>query len=184
MTHQIYLIAPPDVPAARLAPALAAALAREPAAAVLLPRGLRSERDYRELVTAVAPAAQATGAAVLIEGEPGLVRMLKADGLHVTGGPRAIAEATAALKPDFIVGAGNLKTRHAAMDAGEAGVDYVLFGPLSGHIAAAERELAGWWAETMEIPGVLSDPQATREEFDAAGCEFIGLTLEVAETAQ
>lgn len=183
MTTDIYLIAPPDMAPGPLVERLGRVLATPNVAALLLPRGTRSENAYKDLVKAATPAAQAAGAAVLIEGEPGLVRMLGVDGLHVTGGIGAVRAALEALKPDYIVGAGDLRSRHDAMQKGEAGVDYVLFGPLSGPISAADRELAGWWAETMEVPGVLSDPEATADNFDAAGCEFIGLGISALEPA-
>lgn len=176
MTAQIYLIAPPDAEAKTFGAQLNPALQLSDVVALLLPRGVRSDNAYKDFVKAVAPAAQAAGLAVLIEGEPGLVRMLGADGLHVSGGTGDVRAAMTVLKPDFIVGAGDVHSRDEAMAAGEAGVDYILFGPLSGPIAAPQRDLARWWAETMEIPGVLSDPDATASSFDAAGCEFIGLS--------
>ena len=182
MNAEIYLIAPPDAEAAPLVSALRNG--RVTAAALLLPRGNRSERSYRELVKAVGPVAQNAGTAVLIEGEPGLVRLLGADGLHVTGPAAEVDAAIAALKPQMIVGAGAIRSRHDAMTKAELGVDYILFGPLSGAIGDGERELARWWAETMEIPSVLSDPNATPEAYDAEGCEFIGLGTGVLEPAR
>ena len=62
-----------------------------------------------------------------------------------------------------------------AMEAGELDIDYVFFGPLSGPIEPAARELARWWAETMTVPSVLSDPLADLATADAEGCEFIAL---------
>ena len=177
MAPQIFLISPADAAAAAFASALAPILARSGASALLLRRGEQPENAYEALVKAVAPIAQAQGCAVLIEGEPGLARTLGADGLHVAGGPNAVKEAIAALKPALIVGAGGVHSRHDAMVLGELGADYILFGPLSGTIADAEREMARWWSTTMEIPGVLSDPQADIESYDAEGCEFIGLNI-------
>lgn len=171
----VFLIAPPDADPAPLADTLSRVLERVPATVLLLTRGQRSERDYRALVKAVAPAVQARNVAVLVEGEPGLVRLLGADGLHVTAGPAALAEAVDALKPDFIVGAANLATRHDAMEAGEHDIDYVFFGPLSGPIEPAARDMARWWAETMTVPSVLSDPEADPATADDAGCEFIAV---------
>jgi thiamine-phosphate pyrophosphorylase len=183
MTTQIYLIAPPDAEAEPFSKALARVLQGTAAAALLLPRGARGDNTYKVFVKAVAPAAQAAGAAVLIEGEPGLVRTLGVDGLHVAGTVAAVREAIAALKPGHIVGVGDVLSRHDAMSKGELDIDYILFGPLSGHIDAADRELAYWWAETMEVPSVLSDPAAAAS-FDAAGCEFIGLGLGALERAE
>jgi thiamine-phosphate pyrophosphorylase len=177
MTPDIYLIAPADAEPEALRRQLTSTVGRARVAALLLPRGTRAEGDYRALVKAVVPDAQAADIAVLIEGEPGLVRTLKADGLHVNGPLAAVREAVEALKPDLIVGAGGVRTRDEAMQKAEAGVDYILFGPLSGPISAAERDLARWWAETMEVPSVLSDPEADPTSYDAAGCEFIGLSV-------
>jgi thiamine-phosphate pyrophosphorylase len=184
MTTKILMIAPGDASAAAITAALDATRGRSAIDALLLPRGTRDERSYRELVKAVVPPAQQQETAVLIEGEPGLVRTLGADGLHVSGGAEAIAEAVAALHPQQIVGSGGIDSRHAAMTAGELGADYILFGPLSGPISDQQRELARWWAETMEIPSVLSDPDAAIDSFDAAGCEFIGLRLPLEEPAR
>ena len=79
------------------------------------------EGSYKALVKAVVGKAQAAGVAVLIEGDPGLVRMLGADGLHVEGDVSDVKAATAALKPDYIVGAGRSTSRHDAMSKGELG---------------------------------------------------------------
>jgi thiamine-phosphate pyrophosphorylase len=181
MATEIFLIAPADAEPARLAETLRDGLARMPAAALLLQRGGQAEHAYKQLVKTALPIAQAAGTAVLVEGDPGLVRLLGADGLHVAGNIDAVAAAIAALKPDQIVGAGGVRSRDDAMAKGELGVDYILFGPLSGAISTTERELAQWWAETMEIPSVLSDPEAGTGRYDAAGCEFIGLGTAVLE---
>jgi thiamine-phosphate pyrophosphorylase len=176
MIAELYLIAPADAEAGALVDMLKPILATAEIAALLLPRGERSAEAYATLVRSVAPLAQAAGAAVLLEGEPGIVRTLGADGLHVGGSVAAVRAAMAALKPDFIVGAGPVTSRDEAMTKGELGLDYIMFGPLSGAIAATDREMAAWWAETMEIPGVLSDPQTIAGGADAAGCEFLALS--------
>jgi thiamine-phosphate pyrophosphorylase len=176
MTAQIFLIAPADTDAPSCLRKLDEALAASPVAALLLPRGQRSEGSYKALVKAVTPRAQGAGVAVLIEGEPGLVRTLGADGLHVEGDVGDLKAATSALKPDYIVGAGQIASRHDAMSKGELGPDYVFFGPLSGPRDPAQREMARWWAEIMEVPSVLSDPAATAETATAEGAEFIGLS--------
>jgi thiamine-phosphate pyrophosphorylase len=175
MTAQIFLIAPADADAAGCMQKLDEALAAAPVSVLLIPRGRRSEGGYKAVVKAVVGKAQAAGVAVLIEGDPGLVRMLGADGLHVEGDVGDVKAATAALKPDYIVGAGNVASRHDAMSKGELGPDYIFFGPLSGARDPEQREMARWWAEIMEIPSVLSDPSATADSATAEGGEFIGL---------
>lgn len=184
MSAEIYLIAPTDIPLARLTPALTAALAQNEVAALLLPRGELAENAYKNLAKAIIPLAQAQGAAVLVEGEPGLVRLLGADGLHVTGGVKTVKDALSSLKPDLIVGVGDIRSSDDAMRKGELGIDYILFGPLSGSISPEAREMAQWWAQTMEIPSVLSDPEASTQSYEAGDCEFIGLPLTVPETVK
>jgi thiamine-phosphate pyrophosphorylase len=162
---QLFLIAPDDAEPAAFLPALEAALQAARVDALLLPRGDRAEGGYKAFVKAVAPPAQAAGAAVLVEGEPGLVRLLGADGLHVMGGVGAVKAAVEALKPDFIVGAADIGSRHDAMSKAELGVDYVFFDSRPG-----QPELAQWWAETMEVPAVLVEPPpAVPVEFAAYG---------------
>jgi thiamine-phosphate pyrophosphorylase len=184
MSADLFLIAPTDLPSDALSTALKATFAEREVAALLLPRGALAENAYKTLVKAIAPMAQEHGAAVLIEGEPGWVRLLGADGLHVTGDIKLVREAVEALKPNMIVGVGDVNTRDDAMDKGELEVDYILFGPLSGAISAQAREMARWWAETMEIPSVLSDPASDYAAYNAEGCEFIGLGLKLPETAR
>src|SRR5690606_35723341 len=103
---QIYLIAPAGAEPASFAESLASALAAAPVAALFLPKGDSAENAYKALVKAVAPVAQARDCAVLIEGEPGWVKTLGADGLHVLGSGKALAvarNAAAMLKPAAIV---------------------------------------------------------------------------------
>ena len=183
MTPELYLIAPPDADAERLAASLPQLLEAAPIAALLLRRGERSLGDYEALVRRVAPLAQEAGTAVLIEGEPKLAVALGVDGLHVEGSAADLKAAMGALKPDLIVGAGGIGSRHEAMSKGELGPDYIMFGPFSGAMAPETRELAGWWSEAIEIPSVLSDPEATPETADAAGCEFLALGESVFEAA-
>lgn len=182
MQTQIFLIAPADAETAAFAAELKTLLETHEVSALLLPRGNRAENAYKDFAKAIVPIGQAGGAAVLLEGAPGLVKMLGADGLHVSGADiEATREAVEALRPKMIVGVGDVSSRDDAMALGELEVDYILFGPLSGSISAPEREMAQWWAETMEIPSVLSDPEAGPANYDAGDCEFIGLPLTLPE---
>lgn len=184
MSAQIFLVAPANLSAERLVSAIVATTDRYPVSALLLQRGELAENAYKALAKAVIPAAQKRNVAVLVEGDPGLVRLVGADGLHVSGGIKAVRDAVDVLKPDLIVGVGDIGTRHDAMQKAELAIDYILFGPLSGAISEPERELAHWWAETMEVPSVLCDPDADLSAFDSAGCEFIGLALPVDASAK
>ncbi len=185
MQTQIFLIAPADAETGAFAAQLKSLLDTHEVSALLLRRGNRAENAYKDFARTIVPIGQAGGAAVLLEGAPGLVKMLDADGLHVADADiEAVREAVEALRPGMIVGVGDVATRDDAMALGELEVDYILFGPLSGSTKPAARDMARWWAETMEIPSVLSDPEAGFDSFDAAGCEFIGLAMPALETAK
>jgi thiamine-phosphate pyrophosphorylase len=179
MAAQLFLIAPPSAEPRAFALALKALLTTTEVAALLVPRGDRPLEAFEACVRAAAPIAQAAGCAVLIEGDAAHAKALGVDGVHIEGPVPAIKAAIATLKPDMIVGVGGIATRHDAMTRGELNIDYIMFGPLSGATAPEMRELAGWWAETMEIPSVLSDPEAVGATANNEGCEFLALSTSI-----
>jgi thiamine-phosphate pyrophosphorylase len=175
-TPQLYLITPPDAEPERFPATLMAVLNAAEFSALLVARGAMDDAAYAKLAAAAINVGQGAGCAVLVENDAALARRLGADGVHVTDGPAALKAAVAALKPAMIVGAGNLHSRHDAMTAGEMEIDYVFFGPIDGQPDAAAAELAEWWAQTFEIPAVLSQPDAAAETVDARGAEFLALS--------
>lgn len=184
MTAQTFLITPVIDDAAGFAPLLRATLERTGAVSVLLRLVPSDERAAVNRVKLLAPVAQALGAAVLVENEPAVAIRGGADGVHVAGDAAALRAAIDRLKPDRIVGAGRLATRHAAMEAGEAGADYVMFGepfpgpggaeawpPLDGILARA-----AWWTPIFETPCVACAPSAEAvAALAATGAEFVAL---------
>jgi thiamine-phosphate pyrophosphorylase len=174
---RLYLVTPAlaDVQAAAdlIGPALAAA----DVAAVLLRLAAADERTLINRVKEIAPMVQERGAALLIDGHAGLVARAGADGAHLAG-IAAVQEAVAALKPERIVGAGGLASRHDAMVAAESGADYVMFGEpdATGKRPSFEaiRERVEWWAEVFEIPCVAY-AASIAEIGELAAAEFIAL---------
>ena len=145
------------------------------ASVCLIERHNLSDIDYQALVLEIAPLAQSHECALLLDNSPALVRDLKADGVHITSGQREFVEAANALKPDFIVGAGNINSRHEAMLRGEAGADYLSFGAPGQTPDTGQLTLADWWAEMFEIPCVLFHPLTPLDRLVPIRCEFIGL---------
>jgi thiamine-phosphate pyrophosphorylase len=176
MAPQLYLITPPNAAPDSLLPMLMAVLSAAPFSALLVPRGEMNEAAYGKLVAAAVNVGQGAGCAVLVENDIAVAKRLGADGVHVTGGPAALKAAVAALKPAMIVGAGGLHSRHDAMTAGEMDIDYVFFGGTDGRADAQAADLAEWWAQTFEVPAVLSQPDATAESANARGAEFLALS--------
>ncbi len=177
MAPQIYLITPADPDLVEFPRRLMAVLAGPEVAAILVQRGTMGDEDYSRLSERVVQIGQAAGAAVLLENDVELARRLGADGVHVSeGGTKAIRAAVDGLKPNGIVGAGAVSSRHDAMSFGELDVDYVFFGPVGGAPDKDAAEFAQWWAETFEIPAVHSDPAAQPGAITATGAEFIALS--------
>jgi thiamine-phosphate pyrophosphorylase len=176
---RLYLVTPRIDDAAAFLPDLATALRRADPAAVLLRLSEADERTLINRVKTLCPLVQEKGSAVLIDGHADLVARAGADGAHLTGIPEFTA-ALERLKPERIVGAGGLATRHDAMVAAETGADYVMFGepgPSGARPAFdAVTERVAWWAEVFEIPCVAF--AASADEIGPlvdAGADFIAL---------
>ena len=177
MAPQLYLITP-DTPNPEQFPRqLMSVLSGPEVAALLVRRGSMDEARYAGLAERLIQIGQAAGAAVLLEDDAALAKSLGADGVHVsTGGTKALRAAIEIIKPDGIVGAGNVRSRHDAMSFGELDVDYVMFGPLGGATDPQAAELAQWWAETFEVPAIHSDPAAEPAMVADTRVEFIALS--------
>ncbi|UZF90208.1 thiamine phosphate synthase [Bosea sp. NBC_00550] len=177
---RLMLVTPPVEDAEAMAFRLMQAMAGGDVAAVVLRLSPGDDRSRIERVKRLAGPVQANNVALVVEDSALVATRGGADGVHLTGGPEAIAEARSSLRNERIVGAGNLRARHDAMDVGEAGVDYVMFGEprADGSVPplAAVIERAGWWAEIFETPCVAYAPDA--ESIAAlveTGAEFLAL---------
>ncbi|MET3355156.1 UNVERIFIED_ORG: thiamine-phosphate pyrophosphorylase [Xanthobacter viscosus] len=161
-------------PALRPDAAAAAVRAGDVAAVVLrMPEGAPDIAHLR----AVAEAIQTHDAAVLVDGPATLAAAAGLDGVHVSD-LRGLDAALRALKPQAIVGAGGITTRHDAMEAGEGGADYVFFGALEPPAAASAEtlDLVNWWAEVFEVPCVgLAATLDEAEALAGAGADFVAL---------
>jgi thiamine-phosphate pyrophosphorylase len=174
---RLYLATPEVDDPSQLVAGLPGLLAGTKVAAVLVRLKPTDQRTMISRVKALAPAIQASGAAVLLDGHVELVARAGADGAHLTG-IAAMEDALPSLKPDRIAGVGGLTTRHDSMAAGELGADYVLFGEPDARAqrpsveAIAER--LQWWAELFEPPCVgFAASREEAYEFAAAGADFV-----------
>lgn len=177
---RLMLVTPPVADAEAMSFRLMQAFAGGDVAAVLLRLTDGDDRSRIERVKRLAGPVQSSNVALVVEGTALVATRGGADGVHLTDGPEAIAEARSSLRDERIIGAGHLRARHDAMDVGEAGVDYVMFGEprADGSMPplAAVVERAAWWAEIFETPCVAYAPDA--ESVPAlveTGAEFIAL---------
>ncbi|PTM94374.1 thiamine phosphate synthase [Mycoplana dimorpha] len=150
-------------------------------ASVILPQYGLEDSLFQQHAEALVPVIQHAGAAALIAGDTRVAGRARADGLHVTGGLEALAEAMEKHSPKLIVGAGHAKDRHMALEVGELAPDYIFFGKIGGDIKPEAHQknlaLAEWWASMVEVPCIVmggTDPQSALAVAET-GAEFVAL---------
>jgi len=146
LSPRLFLVAP-ELPAARLADCLAAACSAGDVASLVVPPSLAK---------GIVPLAQAKGVAVLTTGDPRNAARFGCDGIHIDATEVSVADARASVGQDRIVGAFAGASRHFAMEAAEAGADYIAFAQ-TRHPPGGEPIIA-WWSDLFEIPCVAFDP--------------------------
>ena len=96
--------------------------------------------------------------AVVIEDHFLLVQKHGLDGVHLSDGPRNIRKARKVLEKESIVGSYCGNSKHNGLTAGEAGADYISFGPLGNTTlkdgTIANSDLFTWWSTMIETPVV------------------------------
>ncbi|MFO6463177.1 thiamine phosphate synthase [Jannaschia sp. KMU-145] len=160
---QIYLVTPPEIDAG-FADTLAAILDTYDIACLRLDLATRDEDRVIRAADALREVAHARDVPLVVTDHAGLVERLGLDGVHLTD-PRGLRKLRADWGGDPIIGAFCGASRHDGMGAGEAGADYVAFGPAGatalGHGERADAELFAWWSQMIELPvvaeGALDD---------------------------
>jgi thiamine-phosphate pyrophosphorylase len=118
--------------------------------------------------------------AFIVESSVGLAKRLGADGVHLGQDDADAREARAILGPSVQIGVSCLDSRHLAMEAGEAGADYVSFGAFhpSTTVDATHHpdpSILSWWTALFEIPCVAIGgvTPGNAAPLVAAGADFL-----------
>ncbi len=155
-------------------------------ASVILTGDLKDPKAYTSAAKPLVAMVQAMNIAALVVGDTQFVGHTGADGLHVEFHGKAEEELEAivdALKPDYIVGVGDIRARHDVISAAEYDIDYVLFGnpfgtQAKGNELAKIQEFTSWWAEIMELPCVaIAIDESSANVLQELNPEFIGRFL-------
>jgi thiamine-phosphate pyrophosphorylase len=158
-THcQLYLISPLDVGGdfpARLEEALSAG----PVAAFQFRVKGIDQHEAARLAEPLQAICAAHEAAFIVNDDVALAKRLKADGVHLGQGDGDPKEARHLLGPEAQIGVTCHDSRHLAMEAGEAGADYVAFGAFFPTTTKAvehhpQPEILTWWQGLFELPCV------------------------------
>jgi thiamine-phosphate pyrophosphorylase len=180
---RLYLITPPKLDAKGFAETLKRALGAGDVASLQLRLKDVSDDGIRRAAETLLPIAQRAGVAFILNDRPDLAAELACDGVHVGQDDAGVAEARAVIGKGGIVGATCHDSRHLAIEAAEAGADYVAFGaffPTATKDGAtpADIETLRWWAEMMVVPcvaigGITVDNAAPLVE---AGADFLAVS--------
>lgn len=182
---QLYLVSPEGIDAGFVEP-LERALAGGPVAAFQL--RLKNVSDDHILATAAAlmPVCAEHEVAFLLNDRMDLAARLGCDGVHLGQSDGDPAVARALLGPRAQIGRTCHDSRHLAMEAGEAGADYVAFGafyPTSTHTTAyrPNPSILSWWSTLSGIPSVAIGgiTLANARPLIAAGADFIAVVSAV-----
>lgn len=186
---RLYLISPPRIAPADFAGVLKDALKGGDVASFQLRLKGVSDDEIRRATDALRPIVQANGTAFILNDRPDLAAELGCDGVHVGQEDAAYADARKLL-PGGIVGVTCHDSRHLAMEAGEAGADYVAFGAFFATRTKepktqANIELLRWWGEMMVVPCVAIGgiTVANAPALVEAGADFLAVAAGVWEHA-
>lgn len=184
---RLYLVTPPAIPDLdAFAGQLEAALSAGDVAAVQLRLKGASDDEVGRAVARLKPVCAAHEAALILNDRPDLARATGCDGVHVGQDDMPVAEARRVMGPDAMIGATCHDSRHLAMEAAEAGADYVAFGAFfpTDTKATTHRpdpvELT-IWQETMETPCVAIGGITVENAagLAAAGADFVAVSAGV-----
>lgn len=97
--------------------------------------------------------------AFIVNDSMNLAKRLGADGVHLGQQDGSVQEARALLGPGAQIGVTCHDSRHLAMEAGEAGADYVAFGAFyptttKPSLYRPDPPILSWWSSLFEIPCV------------------------------
>ncbi len=180
---RLYLITPPTVDdTLAFAARLEEALSGGDVAALQIRLKDAPDGHIAAVAGAAIELARPRGVAVIMNDRPDLAARLDCDGVHVGQQDASYAEARRAVGPGRIVGVTCHASRHLAMEAAEAGADYVAFGAFFATATKeaktrADPEMLTIWQETMQTPCVAIGgiTAANARELAAAGADFLAV---------
>ena len=158
MRCRLYLITPPGI-TANFTAELAAALDAGDVACVQLRLKDVDDDAIRRATDLLRPVVHDRDVGLIMNDRPDLAAELGCDGVHVGQQDAAYEDARRLVGGDAIAGVTCHASRHLAMEAADAGADYVAFGAFyesntKQRKFAAEPEILSWWQGIMTAPCV------------------------------
>jgi thiamine-phosphate pyrophosphorylase len=182
-TTRLYLITPPALDPDPFARELEDALSGGDVACLQLRLKEVDDDTIRRAARVLQPIAQERGVAFIMNDRPDLATELDCDGVHVGADDMSYAEARRLLGTDRIVGVTCGDSRHRAVEATEAGADYVAFGSFfpsmtkAGAKFRATPDVLRDWSETTVVPccAIGGITQQNCDPLVEAGADFLAV---------
>ncbi len=187
---QLYLISPLDV-GGDFPDQLESALSAGPVAAFQFRVKDIDQHEAAALAEPLQAICAAHDVAFIVNDSVALAKRLKADGVHLGQGDGDVREAREILGRDAQIGVTCHNSRHLAMEAAEAGADYVAFGafyPTSTkqveHVA--ELDTLQKWSRVTEIPCVAIGgiTSGNAKPLIDAGADFLAVSSAVWDNSE
>jgi thiamine-phosphate pyrophosphorylase len=178
---RLCLVAPRPAEAVHAATLLREALDGGDVAAIIVIGDPTEPARFQEFAAHTVATASPRDVATLVANDTRIAGRVRADGVHIDTGIVEVAAAVANASGKRMVGAGGIRSRHDAMELGEAGPDYLFFGVLDGdrqpQIFPRAIALASWWSDVAVIPAMVmgGSALASVEEAAHAGVDFVAL---------
>jgi len=178
---KLYLISTQEVGGA-FPVRLKAALGAGPVAAFQLRVKDVGEHELARLAEPLQRICADHGTAFIVNDSMSLAKRLGADGVHLGQSDGDVREARALLGPGAQIGRTCHDSRHLAMEAGEAGADYVAFGAFYPTTTKPSHyrphpSILSWWSALFEVPCVAIGgitPDNAQPLIDA-GADFVAV---------
>jgi thiamine-phosphate pyrophosphorylase len=185
---RLYLISPPKLSAANFLEPLKEAFKGGDVASFQLRLKDVSDDEIRRATDLLKPVVQAAGTAFILNDRPDLARELGCDGVHVGQEDAPYAEARRIMGDSAIVGVTCHDSLHLAMEAAEAGADYVAFGAFfptqtKQPKTQADPEILRAWSMATVVPCVAIGGITVENApaLVAAGADFLAVSSAVWE---
>lgn len=179
---QLYLISPLDVTGA-FPDRLRRALDAGPVAAFQFRVKDVDQHQAAKLAEPLQRICADADVAFIVNDSVSLTKRLGADGVHLGQDDGDAREARTILGPNVQIGVTCHDSRHLAMEAGEAGADYVAFGAFYPTTTKEtkhrpEPSILSWWSALFEIPCVAIGgiTPANAAPLVAAGADFVAVS--------
>lgn len=155
---QIDPITPPTFEIETFPQILARVLDSHPVACLRLALATRDEDTILRSADALREIAHARDIPIVIADHVLMVERLGLDGVHLSDTTKPLRKLRKDMGADAIIGSFCGTSQHDGINAGEAGADYVSFGPVGqtalGDGQVAPHDLFEWWSAMIELPVV------------------------------